>query len=120
MAKMMLTLKTIYTNPVLMSKFLSLILLVIPSSCVDTNPIIEVNTLYSIEEIKKYLEFQERVESEEKEFENPYKLTEKDLFLAMSLENESLIKNGFKSLDKSAFEEKILKIINHCCPTKIT
>lgn len=79
-----------------------------------------------IEEIKKYLEYQKRVESEEKEFENPYMLSEKDLFLAMSLENESLIKNGFKSLEKSAFEEKILKIFNikinstNCPKVKIT
>ena len=109
-----------------MKQCLYLTLLVILSSCVDINPIIEGDTVHSLEEIKKYLEFQERVESEEKEFENPYKLSEKDLFLAMSLENESLIKNGFKSLDKSAFEEKILKIFNikinstNCPKVKVT
>lgn len=79
---------------------------------VNDGKIIQRNTNMKVEEIKNYLEYQKRVESEEKEFENSYKLSKRDLFLAMNFENESLIKNGFKSLAKNAFEEKILKIFN--------
>lgn len=63
-----------------------------------------------IVEIKKHLEYQEKVESDEKEFSDPYKLSEKDLMLALYIENEGLLKNGFVKPDKVVFETKMVEI----------
>jgi hypothetical protein len=79
-----------------------------------------------IEEIKKTFEDQKRVESEEMELNDPYKLSKKDLSLVLLLEEEGLIKAGFKTIDKATFDKRIFDIFgirvdsNNCSKIKIS
>lgn len=76
-------------------------------------------------EIKQVYEDQTRVESEENEFSNPYKLTVRDLSLVFKIEQEGLSKAGLKSIGKNKFEKKINDIFgikidsNNCSKIKI-
>ncbi len=78
-----------------------------------------------IVKIKQVYEDQTRVESEENEFSDPYKLTVKDLSLVFKIEQEGLSKAGFKNIDKDTFEKKIHDIFgikvdsNNCNKVKI-
>jgi hypothetical protein len=84
------------------------------------------NNSVHIEQIKKCYENQKRVESEEKEFIDPYKLSKKDLSWVLLLEEEGFVKSGFKTIDKETFEKRISDIFgikvdsNTCAKIKIS
>lgn len=63
-----------------------------------------------LHEYKTYFKDQERVETEEKEVDNPYELSEKDLLITLPIIEEGLISNGYNPISESSFIEKI-KII---------
>ncbi|KIA96890.1 hypothetical protein OC25_00295 [Pedobacter kyungheensis] len=63
-----------------------------------------------IEEIKQHLEYQKRVDSEEKGYENPYKMTGRDLELASIIMFEGLKNNGFIPVSEEVFNERIKEI----------
>lgn len=69
----------------------------------ETQDIMDIN----INEVKKQIELQKKVETDEKEFDNAYILSLKDLELAGKIVLEQLKKNGYKEVTDSEFEEKI-------------
>lgn len=60
------------------------------------------NMKLNVKEVKEYLEKQERIESDEVEFENPYILGDKDLQLTFPIIKKSLVNGGYN--DKNFFE----------------
>jgi len=63
-----------------------------------------------IEEIKHHLKDQDRVESDELSFKNPYHLTSRDLELASIVIFEGLKNNGFKPLNDNEFNQRIKEV----------
>jgi len=61
-------------------------------------------------EIKEFIELQSKVETEETEYDNPYKLSKKDLEVEEKLVVAGLKNNGFKTISKELFEQKIKTI----------
>ena len=64
------------------------------------------------EKIKKYLILQEKVESDEKEYDNPYNLTLEDLKLGSSVINYDLSSNGYTQPNKEEFNGRIKLIFS--------
>ena len=64
------------------------------------------------EKIKKYLILQEKVESDEKEYDNPYNLTLEDLKLGSSVINYDLSSNGYTQPKKEEFNGRIKLIFS--------
>lgn len=69
------------------------------------------NMSLNIIEIKKHIELQRRIGSDEIEYEKPYILTEKDLDLLFKVIDEGLIKKGYKMPSLEKFND-IIKINN--------
>jgi len=70
------------------------------------------NIKFNITKIEKHIKLQERVESDEDEYENPYELTFNDLDLCSQIIYEGLKKNGYKNISDTQFIEKINLIFN--------
>ncbi len=66
----------------------------------------------NINDIKKHIELQKKVDTEEEEFDNAYDLNLKDLELVSSIMSEELKKKGFKNISDIEYEEKINLIFN--------
>ena len=60
----------------------------------------------NIDKIKEHIVLQERIETEEQEFDNPYDLNLDDLELVSSIVFEELKKNGYKIISDSDYETK--------------
>ncbi len=61
----------------------------------------------NIEELKKTMQFQKNIETDEVEPENPYELTRKDFQLSNAVIYEYLINNGYKKPSPKYFEDKV-------------
>lgn len=73
----------------------------------STNQIIQNNMTINIDKIKKHIEFQKKIETEEQEFDDTYDLNLEDLELVSAIVSEKLKKNGYKSISDIEFNEKI-------------
>lgn len=71
------------------------------------NPNLQNDTTMSVNEIKKQIKLQERVETEEKEFENPYNLNLIDLELASRIILKDLKSKGYNKISEENFNKKI-------------
>ena len=60
-----------------------------------------------VEEIKKHIEDQKRIDSDEESFENPYKPMVRDLELASIVILQGLKNNGFKDISEEEFNQRI-------------
>ncbi|OXA83268.1 hypothetical protein, partial [Flavobacterium hercynium] len=65
-----------------------------------------------IDKIKRHLELQKKVETEETEYDNPYDLSVEDLHLAHSIIDQQLQNSGFKRIADDEFEKRINLIFN--------
>jgi len=65
-----------------------------------------------IEKIKKHLKLQEKVETEEKEYDDAYELSIEDLKLASDIIHSGLINEGYVQPTAEEFNEKIKKIFS--------
>ncbi len=100
--------------------FFTCLLLLIASSCKNktkqnfptTNQVTYANNMpiTLLEEIKKHLKDQERIESDELSFENPYHLTARDLELSSMIIFEGLKSSGFRSITDEVFNQKIKEL----------
>lgn len=79
----------------------------------DTVTLKKSDTMLNIEEIKKHIELQKRIETAELEFDDPYEYTEKDLELALKVIHIGLLNNGFKDITDHDFKLKMQKIFNY-------
>lgn len=79
----------------------------------DTVTLKKSDTMLNIEEIKKHIELQKRLETAELEFDDPYEYTEKDLELALKVIHIGLLNNGFKDITDHDFKLKMQKIFNY-------
>ena len=80
---------------------------------IDTLTLKKSDTMLNIEEIKKHIELQKRLETAELEFDDPYEYTEKDLELALKVIHIGLLNNGFKDITDNDFKLKMQKIFNY-------
>ncbi|QII71814.1 hypothetical protein [Apibacter sp. B2966] len=80
---------------------------------IDTLTLKKSDTMLNIEEIKKHIELQKRLETAELEFDDPYEYTEKDLELALKVIHIGLLNNGFKDITDHDFKLKMQKIFNY-------
>jgi len=78
----------------------------------DTNRVIKKEMNIKIDQIKKHIKLQERVESDEEEYDNPYDLTFRDLELCSQIIDEALQKNGYKNISDAEFAEKLNLVFN--------
>ncbi|PQL95927.1 hypothetical protein [Apibacter adventoris] len=65
-----------------------------------------------INEIKQQIKLQERIESDEKEFNNPYEMTQKDFLIENQLIYNGLKQNGYRDISDEKFYEKLKLIFN--------
>lgn len=72
----------------------------------------KMNEILDIEKIKKHIKLQEKVESEETEYNNPYDLTIEDLKLASDIIYSDLVSNGYIQPTTEEFDEEIKKVFS--------
>ncbi|MGG5210689.1 hypothetical protein ACQWU4_17315 [Chryseobacterium sp. MIQD13] len=72
----------------------------------------KMHEVLDFEKIKKHIELQERVESDEKEYDNPYELTIEDLKLTSDIIYSDLADNAYIQPKSEEFNEKIKKIFS--------
>lgn len=65
-----------------------------------------------VENIKKHIKLQEKIESDEVEYDDPYNLTVEDLKLASSIIYDDLISNGYSEPKAESFNNKIETIFS--------
>ncbi len=63
-----------------------------------------------ISQIKQHMDYQKRIESDEIEQDNPYKMTEQDLILASKIVLEGLKSQGFIKISEEAFNQKLKEV----------
>ncbi|WP_303813467.1 hypothetical protein [Apibacter mensalis] len=79
---------------------------------IDTLTLKKSDTMLNIEEIKKHIELQKRIESDELEFDDPYEMNYKDFIIESQLIYIGLKQNGYKDISKEKFLDKLKLIFN--------
>ncbi|MGM5629499.1 hypothetical protein O2K51_01255 [Apibacter raozihei] len=79
----------------------------------DTKNLNNSKNMLDLADIKKHIELQKRIETDEEEFDNPYEYTEKDLELALKIIHIGLLNSGYDNISDADFKDKMRKIFNY-------